>query len=162
MSTDPTMAARNTSWNKPNRKAGLCPFAATCAMGVILLGFMAVPRAQGQTFSVLYTFTNPADGYSPGSLTVDAAGNLYGRLASRNHERGKRPVAGCDLGSPKGFWPERRRPKWGRTRPRSRFLPRAVLLVKGCKWLVHKCVSGRNFVGVLELSTELWLRRTVL
>ncbi len=78
MSTHPTMAARKTSSNKPNRKVGLCWFAATCAMGVILLGFMAVPRAQGQTFSVLYTFTSPADGYSPGSLTVDAAGNLYG------------------------------------------------------------------------------------
>jgi uncharacterized repeat protein (TIGR03803 family) len=78
MSTHPTMPARKTSWNKLNRKAGLYSFAATCAMGVILLGVMAVPRAQGQTFSVLYTFTSPTDGYSPGSLTVDAAGNLYG------------------------------------------------------------------------------------
>jgi uncharacterized repeat protein (TIGR03803 family) len=78
MSTHPTMPARKTSWNKLNRKAGLYSFAATCAMGVILLGVMAVPRAQGQTFSVLYTFTSPEDGNSPGSLTVDAAGNLYG------------------------------------------------------------------------------------
>jgi len=79
MSTHPTMPARKTSWNKLNRKAGLYSFAATCAMGVILLGVMAVPpAAQGQTLSVLYTFTSLADGYSPGSLTVDAAGNLYG------------------------------------------------------------------------------------
>jgi uncharacterized repeat protein (TIGR03803 family) len=80
MSTHPTMPARKTSWNKLNRKAGVFSFAATGAMGfIILLGIIAVPpSAQGQTFSVLYTFTSPADGNSPGSLTVDAAGNLYG------------------------------------------------------------------------------------
>lgn len=79
MSTHPTMPARKTSWNKLNRKAGLYSFAATCAMGVISLGVMAAPPvAQGQTFSVLYTFTSLAEGNSPGSLTVDGAGNLYG------------------------------------------------------------------------------------
>ena len=79
MSTHPTMPARKTSWNKLNRKAGVYSFAATYAMGVILLGVVAVPPvAQGQTLSVLYTFTSLVDGYSPSSLTVDAAGNLYG------------------------------------------------------------------------------------
>src|SRR5581483_8675421 len=71
-----TMPARETSWNKLNRKAGLFSFATM--MGIILLGVTAVPVAQGQTFSVLYTFTSPADANSPGSLTVDEAGNLYG------------------------------------------------------------------------------------
>jgi hypothetical protein len=45
----------------------------------------APPAAQGQTLSVLYTFTSLADGYSPGSLTVDAAGNLYGTTPTLLH-----------------------------------------------------------------------------
>jgi uncharacterized repeat protein (TIGR03803 family) len=44
-----------------------------------LLGLMAVPpSAQGQTFSVLYSFASEADGDRPDSLIRDAAGNLYG------------------------------------------------------------------------------------
>src|SRR5437588_5287302 len=80
MSTHPTMPARKTSWNKLNRETGVFSFVATWAMGsIILLGIIALPpSAQGQAFSVLYTFTSPTDGSSPSSLTVDAAGILYG------------------------------------------------------------------------------------
>src|SRR5450631_3193342 len=78
MSTHPTMPARKTAWNKLNRKAGLYSFAATCAMGVILLGVMAVPpAAQGQTLTTLYSFTGAGGGPSAG-LVRDTAGNLYG------------------------------------------------------------------------------------
>jgi len=83
-------------------------------------------------------------------------------LPAETTQGGKRPVAGCDLGTPKGFG--RRDGGQNGVAPGHGlvFLPRAVLLVSGCKWLVHKCVSGRNFVAVLELSIELWLPRTVL
>jgi uncharacterized repeat protein (TIGR03803 family) len=80
MSTQLTDSTRKTLWNKLNRKAGVFSFAATWAMEfIILLGIIAVPpSAQGQTFSVLYTFSSIADGVTPDGLTVDAAGNLYG------------------------------------------------------------------------------------
>src|SRR5208283_4528962 len=45
---------------------------------VYALALVATPSAQAQTFQVIHTFTG-ADGYYPqGSLTMDAAGNLYG------------------------------------------------------------------------------------
>lgn len=45
---------------------------------VVVTAFVAVP-AQAQTLSTLHTFGLPAGGQYPGgSLTVDAAGNLYG------------------------------------------------------------------------------------
>jgi uncharacterized repeat protein (TIGR03803 family) len=46
---------------------------------VFVLVLVASGSAQAQTFTVLYTFTNPADGEQPdASLFLDAAGNLYG------------------------------------------------------------------------------------
>jgi uncharacterized repeat protein (TIGR03803 family) len=89
MSTQPTDADTKASSNNFNRHLNLDSFAAPPAKSaskkwyVWALAFsfllMAVPpAAHGQTFSVLYTFTSPADGNSPGSLTVDGAGNLYG------------------------------------------------------------------------------------
>jgi uncharacterized repeat protein (TIGR03803 family) len=47
---------------------------------VIMLGLAAVPlAAQGQTFSVLYSFTGGADGGNPaGALIRDSEDNLYG------------------------------------------------------------------------------------
>ena len=56
---------------------------AASAILLLALGFfpvLALPgSAQGQTFTVLYTFTSAADGEQPdASLILDAAGNLYG------------------------------------------------------------------------------------
>jgi uncharacterized repeat protein (TIGR03803 family) len=39
---------------------------------------MAIPSAQAQTFTVLYTFTGLGDGAYPNGLVRDARGNLYG------------------------------------------------------------------------------------
>jgi uncharacterized repeat protein (TIGR03803 family) len=45
----------------------------------LLLVFGVILPARGQTFNVLYSFTNGADGGGPnGSLVQDQAGNLYG------------------------------------------------------------------------------------
>jgi uncharacterized repeat protein (TIGR03803 family) len=77
MSTQTTDSAETT--NNRNFKGGPSSFFVAWMIGFLLLGLMAAaPCAQGQTFSVLYTFTSPEDGNTPGSLTVDTAGNLYG------------------------------------------------------------------------------------
>ena len=75
MSTQTTAGAnQGASSNRNHQSRYAWALAFAC-----LLGLMALPTsAHGQTFSVLYTFTNPADGSTPVSLTVDAAGNLYG------------------------------------------------------------------------------------
>lgn len=91
MSTQATGAANNASSNNFNRKANLDSLAVSpaentskkwyvwaAAFSFLLALVTLPPAARGQTFSVLYTFTSIADGYSPGSLTVDGAGNLYG------------------------------------------------------------------------------------
>ena len=117
MSIQPTKSAKKTFSNHLNRKAGLDSFAATWAMGfIILLGLMAVPpSAHGQTFSVLYSFTSTADGTTPNSLTVDAAGNLYGTTfyggSAGNGTVYKLDTAGNKTtlyqfnGLPDGHWP---------------------------------------------------------
>jgi uncharacterized repeat protein (TIGR03803 family) len=54
---------------------------ATTALAILfLLGTVAAPRAQAQTFTILYSFTGyPENGVSPfGGLVIDPAGNLYG------------------------------------------------------------------------------------
>lgn len=53
---------------------------ATAALAIIFAAALVTPvSAQAQTFTVLYTFTNTANGEQPdASLTQDAAGNLYG------------------------------------------------------------------------------------
>jgi len=50
------------------------------ALALAFFPTLATPRsAQAQTFTVLYTFTNTAEGEQPDApLTMDAAGNLYG------------------------------------------------------------------------------------
>jgi uncharacterized repeat protein (TIGR03803 family) len=91
MSTQPADAANKASSNNFNRQSSLYSLAGgpakkTLKQGLplalafsFLLGLMAVPQlAYGQTFSVLYSFTNEVDGVSPDSLVLDAAGNLYG------------------------------------------------------------------------------------
>src|SRR5450631_3342030 len=52
----------------------------SCAFAVALMvGFAAsAPSAQGQTFTLLYTFAGGADGAQPMGLVRDSAGNLYG------------------------------------------------------------------------------------
>jgi uncharacterized repeat protein (TIGR03803 family) len=48
---------------------------------MLVLGLLAVPSAQAQTFTVLYSFTGSPDGeypYNYGSLLMDGSGNLYG------------------------------------------------------------------------------------
>jgi hypothetical protein len=43
------------------------------------LAMLALQTAQGQTFSVIHSFTGGGDGYQPFSgLTLDQGGNLYG------------------------------------------------------------------------------------
>ena len=89
MSTQPADAANKASSNNFNRQSYSLaggPAKKTLKQGLplalafsFLLGLMAVPQsAHGQTFSVLYSFTNEVDGVSPDSLVLDAAGNLYG------------------------------------------------------------------------------------
>ena len=49
---------------------------------VLVLGVIAIQSAQARTFTVLYTFTGRADGYSPyAGLVRDSAGTLYGTTA---------------------------------------------------------------------------------
>ncbi len=50
-----------------------------CALAIMLALAAVPPAAQGQTFTVLYSFKGGADGSGPtASLIRDAAGNLYG------------------------------------------------------------------------------------
>lgn len=72
MSKHLTDSSKKVFTNYPGRLAAAMGFALMIAMVAV------PPSAQGQTFSVLYTFTSPEDGLSPGRLTVDSAGNLYG------------------------------------------------------------------------------------
>ena len=52
---------------------------ALCVTFAAALGVAAVTQAQGQTFSVLYSFTGGSDGANPLSgFIIDQAGNLYG------------------------------------------------------------------------------------
>jgi uncharacterized repeat protein (TIGR03803 family) len=45
-------------------------------LGVLLL--ILAPALPAQNFTVLHSFAGPPDGYAPGALMMDAAGNLYG------------------------------------------------------------------------------------
>ncbi len=68
--------------NKANRFSRIHPQTARAlltAATLFALALVAASSAQAQTFTVLYTFTNTADGEQPdASLFQDAAGNLYG------------------------------------------------------------------------------------
>jgi uncharacterized repeat protein (TIGR03803 family) len=89
MSTQPTDAANKAS--NLNRQSSLYSLAGAPAKKTLKQGFpwalafsfqlglmAAPPSAQGQTFSVLYSFASEADGDRPDSLIRDALGNLYG------------------------------------------------------------------------------------
>ena len=61
---------------KPKSKFPLGKLILACA---VVLGLIAaIPQAQAQTFSVLYSFTGGSDGAGPlDGLALDSAGNLY-------------------------------------------------------------------------------------
>jgi uncharacterized repeat protein (TIGR03803 family) len=65
-------------------RVGLATVALALAI-VLAMTIVASPRAQAQTFSVLYTFTGGTDGGGPyAGLTLDKAGNMYGTTHSGN------------------------------------------------------------------------------
>lgn len=69
-----------------------CVLAFTIALALI----GATPSAQGQTYSVLYTFTGGPDGANPmGTLVRDGAGNLYGTTYTSGTASGCAPGTGC-------------------------------------------------------------------
>jgi len=56
----------------------LAEIAAVAFAVVFLLGTVPTPRAQAQTFTVLYSFSGGTDGaYTLAGLVRDKAGNLY-------------------------------------------------------------------------------------
>ena len=61
------------------RRGGIDLWMAIAASAIAVLMIVVASEAQGQTFQVLHTFTNGADGGGPEvGLTIDRAGNLYG------------------------------------------------------------------------------------
>ncbi len=57
--------------------------------------FLSLPM-QAQTFAVLHTFTSGSDGATPdGTLTVDAAGNLYGTASAGGFTGNNCTTTGC-------------------------------------------------------------------
>ena len=70
------MAAQASTFLHSQRR-----YSSSCCLGLaIILALASIPRAaQGQTFTVLYSFRGGSDGSGPtSSLIGDAAGNLYG------------------------------------------------------------------------------------
>jgi uncharacterized repeat protein (TIGR03803 family) len=50
---------------------------------VLALAAVAIPQAQGQTFSVVHNFTGGSDGGNPlNGFTLDASGNIYGTASA--------------------------------------------------------------------------------
>jgi hypothetical protein len=83
--------------------ANLRPDSAALAIMVLLLFLIFVllfmtltaQPAQEQTYKVIYSFTGGADGRSPGGLTMDAAGNLYGAACGGGSREGDCYSIGC-------------------------------------------------------------------
>jgi uncharacterized repeat protein (TIGR03803 family) len=66
------------SWSPANGALAILPALLFLMLLILLLTFVAQP-VDGQTFSVIHTFTGGWDGANPWSgLTMDGAGNLYG------------------------------------------------------------------------------------
>jgi uncharacterized repeat protein (TIGR03803 family) len=60
-------------------RASRMPSLAALASAVVLVSAAMVVHAQAQTFTVLYTFTNTAQGWQPEAAPIlDSSGNLYG------------------------------------------------------------------------------------
>src|SRR5271169_5360581 len=55
-------------------RRNMCPLALVTA----ILGLTLTSAAQGQSFSVLHSFTGAGDGSYPNGMAIDQAGNLYG------------------------------------------------------------------------------------
>ncbi len=54
-----------------------------CCLITFVFALYSISTMQAQTFSVLYSFGAPADGYNPsGGVVFDSAGNLYGPTSS--------------------------------------------------------------------------------
>jgi len=68
---------------------------ASFAVGIALTTLVAQP-GQAQTYRVIHTFTNAADGGNPfAGLTIDKAGNLYGTAAYGGYFGGNCYAGGC-------------------------------------------------------------------
>ena len=61
----------------------------------ILLGVVAIPLAQAQTFTLLHTFSGVPDGAGPSGLIRDAAGNLYGTTSGGGNKCGYQGRSTC-------------------------------------------------------------------
>jgi uncharacterized repeat protein (TIGR03803 family) len=100
-------------FHSPIFGASLRPHSATVAILLMLLFFLLVlllvlltPQpAQAQTFKVIYNFTGGADGAAPGAgLTMDRAGNLYGRAENGGSSGNGTVFKLSHKGSGKGGW----------------------------------------------------------
>jgi len=63
----------------------LCRHLPTTAFALVIMCALAITTvqpAQAQTFQVLYSFKDGADGATPNGIAIDAAGNLYGTTLS--------------------------------------------------------------------------------
>jgi uncharacterized repeat protein (TIGR03803 family) len=77
-----TLIARGGRLRKKiGRKPRWCDYAFPLAL-VLALAAVAIPSAQGQTFTSLYSFQGPPDGISPDSPLLGLSGNLYGTTQS--------------------------------------------------------------------------------
>ncbi len=58
-----------------------------CFLATFVTCILAVPAAQGQTFTVLHNFTGARDGANPlDGLTIDRNGNLYGTASAGGYQ----------------------------------------------------------------------------
>ncbi len=70
------------------RHGGIDLWMVIAASAIAVLMIVVASEAQGQTFQVLHTFTNGADGGGPEvGLTIDRAGNLYGTAQYRRNRK---------------------------------------------------------------------------
>ena len=72
--------------------------ALTILLTLLFLIFVTLTTqpAQGQTFTVLYSLTYPADGWSPTNVAMDTAGNLYGTTTEGGYTGGDcQRYSGC-------------------------------------------------------------------
>lgn len=69
---------------------------AVAAMAAVFLLTVLAASAQAQTFQVLHTFTDGADGANPyAGLAIDQGGNLYGTADAGGYKGGSCGSAGC-------------------------------------------------------------------
>jgi uncharacterized repeat protein (TIGR03803 family) len=72
------MQSAGKNRTKPSTTQSIASGIPGCAI-VVIFAALAIAPAQAQTFTVLYTFTNEAQGWQPDAAPIlDTAGNLYG------------------------------------------------------------------------------------